>query len=170
MTDIRNVALERLREGELTVGIGLRQARTVDIAKAMKTALSDQKSVTGLTNIAEDFARDLVEDSSPEGHRQHQVVTRFARAVTAATRLTIVSAKTSGITIIDHGIERIIALNVDRPTVAAVATVGSTHGDGTLTTKADTARAAIAAFDVELALVDELGHPARLGPPPGAKP
>ena len=38
MAVIKNVALERLREGDLAVGIGLRQARTVDIAKAMKTA------------------------------------------------------------------------------------------------------------------------------------
>ncbi|MEZ5932680.1 MAG: aldolase/citrate lyase family protein [Alphaproteobacteria bacterium] len=38
MTTIRNVAKERLQNGELAIGIGLRQARTVDIAKAMKTA------------------------------------------------------------------------------------------------------------------------------------
>lgn len=35
---IRNIALERLNDGDLAVGIGLRQARTVDIAKAMRTA------------------------------------------------------------------------------------------------------------------------------------
>lgn len=38
MIELKNVALERLREGKLAVGIGLRQARTVDIAKAMRTA------------------------------------------------------------------------------------------------------------------------------------
>ncbi|MDE0992409.1 MAG: aldolase/citrate lyase family protein [Rhodospirillales bacterium] len=38
MNKIRNVALDRLRVGDLAVGIGLRQARTVDIAPAMKTA------------------------------------------------------------------------------------------------------------------------------------
>ena len=38
MIDIRNHALDRLRAGELSLGVGLRQARTVDIAKAMKTA------------------------------------------------------------------------------------------------------------------------------------
>lgn len=37
-TTIRNVAKERLLRGELAIGIGLRQARTVDIAKIMKTA------------------------------------------------------------------------------------------------------------------------------------
>ena len=35
---IENVALNLLRAGNLAVGIGLRQARTVDIAPAMKTA------------------------------------------------------------------------------------------------------------------------------------
>jgi 2-keto-3-deoxy-L-rhamnonate aldolase RhmA len=35
MTDIRNPARERLSRGELAVGVGLRQARTVDIAPAM---------------------------------------------------------------------------------------------------------------------------------------
>ena len=37
MTEVHNVAKTRLENGELAVGIGLRQARTVDIAKAMKT-------------------------------------------------------------------------------------------------------------------------------------
>jgi 2-keto-3-deoxy-L-rhamnonate aldolase RhmA len=38
MIEIRNHAMDRLRAGELSLGVGLRQARTVDIAKAMKTA------------------------------------------------------------------------------------------------------------------------------------
>ncbi len=38
MTDLKNAALDRLRAGQLALGIGLRQARTVDIAKAMRTA------------------------------------------------------------------------------------------------------------------------------------
>jgi len=37
MSVITNIALERLRSGELALGVGLRQARTVDIAKIMKT-------------------------------------------------------------------------------------------------------------------------------------
>ena len=38
LTRIENVAKNRLDNGELAIGIGLRQARTVDIAKLMKTA------------------------------------------------------------------------------------------------------------------------------------
>ena len=38
MVKIQNVAKEKLHAGELVIGVGLRQARTVDIAKAMKTA------------------------------------------------------------------------------------------------------------------------------------
>ena len=38
MVAIRNVAKEKLEAGELAIGVGLRQARTVDIGKAMKTA------------------------------------------------------------------------------------------------------------------------------------
>jgi 2-keto-3-deoxy-L-rhamnonate aldolase RhmA len=38
MTAIQNVAKERLEAGELAIGVGLRQARTVDVAKIMKTA------------------------------------------------------------------------------------------------------------------------------------
>jgi 2-keto-3-deoxy-L-rhamnonate aldolase RhmA len=37
VTAIRNSALERLDAGELAIGVGLRQARTVDIGKIMKT-------------------------------------------------------------------------------------------------------------------------------------
>ena len=37
MSGIVNTALERLRAGELALGVGLRQARTVDIGKIMKT-------------------------------------------------------------------------------------------------------------------------------------
>jgi 2-keto-3-deoxy-L-rhamnonate aldolase RhmA len=38
MLAVRNHAKERLEAGELALGVGLRQARTVDIAKIMKTA------------------------------------------------------------------------------------------------------------------------------------
>jgi 2-keto-3-deoxy-L-rhamnonate aldolase RhmA len=37
MLEVKNTAMERLRCGELALGVGLRQARTVDTAKAMKT-------------------------------------------------------------------------------------------------------------------------------------
>jgi 2-keto-3-deoxy-L-rhamnonate aldolase RhmA len=38
MLTIQNVAKEKLEAGELAIGVGLRQSRTVDIGKAMKTA------------------------------------------------------------------------------------------------------------------------------------
>ena len=38
MVELINSARERLKRGELALGVGLRQARTVDIAAAMKTA------------------------------------------------------------------------------------------------------------------------------------
>ncbi len=38
MPEIENVTMARLKQGELAIGVGLRQARTVDIAKAMKLA------------------------------------------------------------------------------------------------------------------------------------
>jgi 2-keto-3-deoxy-L-rhamnonate aldolase RhmA len=38
MITIENVARKRLEAGELAIGVGVRQARTVDIGKAMKTA------------------------------------------------------------------------------------------------------------------------------------
>ena len=38
MPDLKNLTKEKLMRGELALGVGLRQARTVDIGKAMKTA------------------------------------------------------------------------------------------------------------------------------------
>ena len=38
MIAVKNLAKERLEAGEVALGVGLRQARTVDIGKAMKTA------------------------------------------------------------------------------------------------------------------------------------
>ena len=38
MTTVVNHALRQLRAGKLAIGIGLRQARTVDTAQLMKTA------------------------------------------------------------------------------------------------------------------------------------
>jgi len=35
---VRNMARERLEKGEMSLGVGIRTARTVDIAKMMKTA------------------------------------------------------------------------------------------------------------------------------------
>jgi 2-keto-3-deoxy-L-rhamnonate aldolase RhmA len=47
MAAIRNLAKERLEAGELAIGVGLRQARTVDIAKIMKTAGYDFLFIDG---------------------------------------------------------------------------------------------------------------------------
>jgi 2-keto-3-deoxy-L-rhamnonate aldolase RhmA len=58
-TTIRNVAKERLLAGELAIGIGLRQSRTVDIAKIMKTAgfdwlfIDQEHSAMSLDDAAE---------------------------------------------------------------------------------------------------------------------
>ena len=38
MITVENIAKRRLEKGELSLGVGLRQARTTDIGKAMKTA------------------------------------------------------------------------------------------------------------------------------------
>jgi 2-keto-3-deoxy-L-rhamnonate aldolase RhmA len=38
MIELKNAALDKLRAGELSIGVGLRQARTVDVAKIMYTA------------------------------------------------------------------------------------------------------------------------------------
>ncbi len=38
MIEVRNVTQEKLARGEVALGVGLRQARTVDIGKAMRTA------------------------------------------------------------------------------------------------------------------------------------
>ena len=38
MVELKNPALDKLRAGDLSIGVGLRQARTVDDAKIMKTA------------------------------------------------------------------------------------------------------------------------------------
>ena len=38
MVELINPARERLKKGEVALGVGLRQARTVDVAPAMKTA------------------------------------------------------------------------------------------------------------------------------------
>lgn len=59
MITISNVAKERLLAGELAIGVGLRQSRTVDIAKAMKTAgfdwlfLDQEHSMMSLDDAAE---------------------------------------------------------------------------------------------------------------------
>jgi 2-keto-3-deoxy-L-rhamnonate aldolase RhmA len=58
-TTIRSVAKERLLAGELAIGVGLRQARTVDIAKIMKTAgfdwlfIDQEHSAMSLDDAAE---------------------------------------------------------------------------------------------------------------------
>jgi len=38
---VRNAARERLEKGEMSLGVGIRTARTVDIAEMMKTAGCD---------------------------------------------------------------------------------------------------------------------------------
>ena len=43
---VRNPARERLEKGEMSLGVGIRMARTVDIAKMMNTAATTGCSST----------------------------------------------------------------------------------------------------------------------------
>ena len=50
----------------------------------------------------------------------------------------------------------------DRPAVATIAAVRTTLGDVRFTPERNTAGAAVATLDVDVALIDEVGHLARL--------
>ena len=76
----------------------------------MKTALCHNQSVTRRLYVTQDFVGFLVNNSRAQWHRQHNVLTRFAGAVTATTGLTVLSAKLSREAIVDHGVERCASL------------------------------------------------------------
>ena len=71
----------------------------------MKTALCHNQSVTRCLYIAQDLVGFLVNDGRTQWHGQHNVFTRFTSTVTAATGLTVLSAKLAREAIVDHGIE-----------------------------------------------------------------
>ena len=45
MTTVRNVAREKLEQGQLSLGVGVRMTRSVEIAKAMATELPPSTTV-----------------------------------------------------------------------------------------------------------------------------
>ena len=76
----------------------------------MKTALCHNQSVTRRLYVTQDLVGFLVNNGRAEWHRQHNVFTRFAGTVTAATRLTVLSAKLSCEAVVDHGVKRSASL------------------------------------------------------------
>jgi 2-keto-3-deoxy-L-rhamnonate aldolase RhmA len=68
MAVVQNIAKERLEAGELALGVGLRQARTVDIAKIMKTAGYDFLFIDGEHNaMSVDMAGQIINAAQDAG-------------------------------------------------------------------------------------------------------
>ena len=101
--------------------------------------MSDQQTLTGLTNVAQHLARILIEHCRAQRDRQNQIRARFARTIATAPGLAVVGAETSSVAIVDHGVEGVIALQQDGAAVAAVTAIRATLGHEFLTPKAHTA-------------------------------
>ena len=101
--------------------------------------MSDQQTLTGLTNVAQHLARILIEHCRAQRDRQNQIRARFARAIATAAGLAVVGAETSSVAIVDHSVEGVIALQQDGAAVAAITAIRATLGHEFLTPKAHTA-------------------------------
>jgi hypothetical protein len=94
----------------------------------MKTPLRDQKPLTRLTNITQHFTRVFVEHGGAKWHRQNQILSRLARAISPPAGFAVISAKTSGVAVINHGIKCDIALKINGSAITAIAAIRTPSG------------------------------------------
>ena len=132
------------------------------VASAALAGLSRQPAVAVVKKVDKRFAVCMVEHNGAFRHLHFEVSP--PRTVPVATgAMTTVVAFAMGM--IAKGQQRrniAIGDKPYRPTIATIAAVRTTLGDMRFTPERNTAGAAVAALDVDVALIDEVGHIARL--------
>src|SRR5207244_1483726 len=97
----------------------------------------------------------VLEDLRPDRHAQHEVAAMGAGAVGASTAAPVLRPKMLPVAVIDQGVQVVGRDEGDVAALAAVAAVGSAELNEFLATKAHRAAPAVAALQVDLALIEE---------------
>ena len=134
------------------------------VASPTSSAFSCEPAVASVNQVGDDLAT-AIADHRALWHGHNQIfatssVLLLARAVGA-----IGSLAKREVTKAQQRCDVTVSNQPHTAAVASVATIGATFGHMGLTTKRHTSRATVTTFDMELTLVDEIGHPTSIRVP-----
>ena len=132
------------------------------VPPASFTGLGSEPAIAVMEQIGDRRPSRMVEHDGAFGHGDLEVATPGTMPVAAAAVLAVLALAMRVVAKGEQGCDIAVGDEPDGATIAAVTTIGSALGHVGLTTKGNTARATIATLDVDVALVDEIGHPERL--------
>jgi len=118
-------------------------------------ALDNADALTGLGQVTDDLLGRRIDHRGAHGDRQHQVFALGAGALGAPALLTVLRSETSGVTVIDQGVQVDVGFEPDRPAIAAVTAIGATLLDEFLPAETHHAVAAVTRFYVYGYFIDE---------------
>ena len=98
----------------------------------------------------------LIQHFCPHGDTQHDVISILARALAAHAGLSVLGKEVLLIPKIDKRVQTVNSFGPDRSTAPAVTAIGSAVFDILFAAKADTASAARAGANIDLAEIKEL--------------
>src|SRR3954470_11590170 len=125
------------------------------VAEAAIAAAQQHDALTRLRQIGEHGFLVVVEHLRPDRHAQHEVAAIRSGAVRAGPAAAVLRAEMLAVAIVDQRVQIVRGLEDDVASLAAVAAVRPAKLDELLAAKTHRAAAAIAAFQVDFALVEE---------------
>ena len=132
------------------------------VATTSLAGLSGQPAVAMVKEVDKRFAACMVEHNGAFRHLHFEISAARTVPVPAGAVAPVVAF---AVRMIAKGQQRrdiAIGDKPDRPAVATITAVRTPLGDVRFTPERNTAGATVAALDVDVALIDEVGHPARL--------
>ncbi len=133
------------------VGRGL----VVEVAEPAVAAGQQDDALVRLGHVGEDGFLVVVEDFGADGHAQDDVLAVGAGALAAGAAAAVLGAEMLLVAVVDQRVEVFLRLKDDVAAPAAVAAVGTAELDEFLAAKAHRAAPAVAALQVDLALVEK---------------
>ena len=126
------------------------------VAEAAVAAVQEHGAVAWLDEVEQHGLAVLVEHLGPDGNAQHKGLARGAGAVAPGPAASVLRPEMLLIAVVDQGVEIGRGLEDHVAAPSAVAAIGAAELDELLAPETRRARAAVAAAEVDLALVEEL--------------
>src|SRR5580704_2525306 len=125
------------------------------VAEPAVAAAQEHPALSNLGEIGEHGLAILRQHLGPDRHAQHDIAPTGAAALAPGAAAPVLRPEMLLVAVVDQGVEIIERLENDIAALAAIAAVGTAELDEFLAPEAGRAGAAIAALQVDLALVEK---------------
>src|SRR6185312_1478544 len=133
----------------------VRRGLVVEVAEPAIAAREQYDTLARTGQIGEHDLLAVIEDFGADRHAQHQLLAVCAGTLAAGAAAPVLGAEMLPVAIVDEGVEIVLGDDDDVSALAAVAAVRAAELDELLAAKAHRAAPAIAALQVDFALVEK---------------